>query len=112
MRRSLAVLAAFAALGLTACGSDDENAAQTTTAPPITAPTTSTAPPATTPDGDDPATATNGGQEVPPGGSSGGTPAPNSGGTHDSPGNDTSPDPGSAADRFEQQCRETPAACD
>jgi hypothetical protein len=112
MRAAIALIAATVALSVSGCGSDDENAAQTTTTPPLAAPTTSTNPAPTTPGGDDPATATNGGQEVPPGGESGGTPAPNSGSRHDSPDNDTAPKPGSAADRFEQQCRETPAACD
>jgi hypothetical protein len=106
-----ALIAATVALSVAGCGSDDENAAQTTPAP-LAAPTTSTDAPPTTSTGHDPATATDGGQDVPPGGASGGTPAPNSGRQHDSPGNDTAPAPGSAADRFEQQCRETPAACD
>ena len=110
VRRTAALLAASVALVAAGCGSEDgENAAETTTAPALTAPAATPTTPARPPTRDDPATAPNGGQDVPPGGNSGGTPAP---APEDSPENDTPPEPGSAADRFEEQCRRTPAACD
>ena len=102
-------MAATLALGVAGCGSDDdENAAESTTAPSLTTPTTTSTTPAAPPTRDDPATAPSYDQDVPPSGNSGGTPAPG----EDSPGNDTPPEPGSAADKFEEQCRKTPAASD
>ena len=96
------------ALAFAGCGSDDDENAPETTTPAVTAPTTPPTTPARPPTRDDPATAPSYDQDVPPSGEDGGTPVPN----QDSPENDAPPPPGSPADKFEQQCRETPAACD
>jgi hypothetical protein len=110
LRVPAALMAATLALAAAGCGSDGEKAAETTTTPTVTMPTTdtSTTPPAAP--RHNPATATDGGQDVPPSGANGGTPAP--GGGNGGTGTSTAPKPGSAADRFEQQCRQTPGACD
>ena len=104
----MALVPVLLALAVAGCGGDDdENVAETTpTEPALTAPTTTSTTPARPPTRDDPATAPSYDQDVPPSDDSGGTPAP------ESPGDDSPPEPGSPADKFEQQCRKTPEACD
>ena len=92
------------ALALAGCGGDDEPAEPAITVPDLTVPgrdevqpePTDTAP-ATTP-------------AAPPADTSGGTTVPTDPGT-DSPENDTSPPPGSPAERFEKFCEANPGAC-
>ena len=99
----LLVVVALLALGAAGCGSDDES--PTVTVPTIsvpddsaaTAPATTTTPTETTP-------------TAPDTGDTGGTGSfdPNA---DDSETNDKPPEPGSAAEKFEQACKENPAAC-
>jgi hypothetical protein len=102
---------------LSACGRDDEPAADTTPAlPDLSVPGSDT--PETAPAGPaepevepevepEPAPA----ETVPPP-SGGGTPAPEAEPPADSPENDTPPPPDSPAERFEQFCDDNPGACE
>ena len=106
MARRLTIALACGVLVLApGCSGDDEKANETDTAPAITVPTddTTTPPPTeTTP----PQTQTTPSPRTTP--DSGGSPAP---ATPDSPENDTKPEPGSPAERFEEFCNENPGAC-
>ena len=118
MKRFLiALVCGFALAGLvSACGGDDEKASETTptiTTETETAPTTDTAPtataeaPSTTPA---PATTT-----PPADPDSGGTTVPKptkpESQPQDGPDNDIPPEPGTPAERFEQQCQQNPQTC-
>ena len=96
-----------------ACGGDDEKAPRTTLTVPTETETTTateTAPTATTP-----APAPPPKTPAPPADTnSGGAPAPRTtprSAPQDGPGNDTPPEPGSPAERFERQCEQNPQTC-
>ncbi|HEX5908988.1 MAG TPA: hypothetical protein VFY44_00760 [Thermoleophilaceae bacterium] len=112
------LLTAFAcgvllATGVAACG-DDEKASKTTptvTTETETAPTTETVPTATTPP---PATTPRTTPTPPADPNSGGTTVPRTtpqSQPEDGPDNDLPPEPGSPAERFEQQCQQNPQTC-
>ncbi len=94
------------------CGGDDEKASKTT--PTVTTETeteaTDTVPTVTTRTPTAPRTTT----PAPADTNSGGATAPRTtprGQSQDGPGNDTPPEPGSPAERFERQCQQNPASC-
>jgi hypothetical protein len=102
------------AAGVAACGGDDEKASETTptvTTETETTATTETVPTATTPAPPAPQRTT----ATPPADpGSGGTPAPRTtpkDAPQDGPYNDVPPEPGSPAERFEQQCEQNPQTC-
>ncbi len=114
MKRFLTAFAAgvLLATGAVACGDDDEKASETT--PTVTTETetapTETAATATTPAPTSPRTT-----PAPPADpNSGGTIAPRTtprSAPQDGPENDLPPEPGSPAERFEQQCERNPQTC-
>lgn len=115
MKRFLIALACGLALAglVSACGGDDEKASETTptvTTETETTPTTETAPTVTTPPPTTPSTT-----PTPPADTdSGGTTVPSAPpqtAPQDGPDNDTPPEPGSPAERFEQQCQQNPETC-
>jgi hypothetical protein len=116
MKRFLTAFACgvLLATGVAACG-DDDKASETTptvTTETETTPTTETVPTATTPP---PATTPRTTTPTPPADTdSGGTPVPRTtpqSQPQDGPDNDLPPEPGSPAERFEQQCRQNPQTC-
>jgi hypothetical protein len=124
MRRGAWLALALIAPALAACGGDSEPSSTPVQKPPMTVPgeatdltqptdtetdTTETSPDTagttpTTTAPQDQATEGNGGAQAPDSG------APPSS-QEDSPANDTPPEPGSPADRFEQFCAQNPGAC-
>ncbi len=115
MKRFLTAFAGgvLLATGVSACG-DDEKASETTptvTTETETTPTTETVPTATTPP---PATTPRTTPTPQPEPNSGGTTAPSTtpqSQPQDGPDNDVPPEPGSPAERFEQQCEQNPQTC-
>jgi hypothetical protein len=117
-RRSWLALALIAPLLFAGCGGDDEPASEEVKKPELTVPQDETSDSATDTSTD--TTETDDGTGSPdapldqqnPG--NGGTPAPDSNNPpppRDSPQNDTPPEPGSPAERFEQFCAQNPGAC-
>jgi hypothetical protein len=126
VRRPGWLLAALVAATLAGCGGDDESGSSTQLErPPMTVPgestdstdsSTDTDATETDPEagGSDPSTT---GPMDQPNPGNGGVPAPDGNNPpadqapEDSPSNDTPPEPGSPAERFEQFCAQNPGAC-
>jgi hypothetical protein len=124
VRRTRWLALALIAPALAACGGDSEDTSSSTPKPPLTVPgestvgttdSTTTDSTETAPSGDTSSPSTTGPADQPNPGN-GGVPAPDNNppadqAPEDSPSNDTPPEPGSPADRFEQFCAQNPGAC-
>jgi hypothetical protein len=128
MRRTRWLALALIAPALAACGGDDEGSSSSEVkAPPMTTPGESTemAPATGQTDSTETSPADESGSDGSttgpmdqPNPGNGGVPAPDSNNPpppsppdEDSPSNDTPPEPGSPAERFEQFCAQNPGAC-
>jgi hypothetical protein len=123
VRRSAWVALALIAPVLAACGGDDSAPSDEMRTPPLTVPGDQTGTAETAPETDSTETepqSTTDTTPLPapdapadqPSPDNGGVPAPDSNDPPaDTPSNDTPPEPGSPADRFEQFCAQNPGAC-